>query len=116
MCVYRRRSAHDVSFLLQYHAGHEFFLDGGNAVFVVVCRLDQKKDEDVEYWLRFIKGKEMTLDSIVFCMVVLTSPSEYVLICSVGRMDDEAPARDKRPTIILVGSGRDKSNESTPDP
>ena len=60
-------------------------MDGTNAVFVIVVRLDQIKEseEQLSYWLRFIKSR-MT----------------------------ECPSLESRPTVILVGSGRDSVNDS----
>ena len=69
----------------QYYAGHEFFLDGAHAVFVIVVRLDKVEDktEDGEkqllYWLRFIKN----------------------------RLAEKPADSSTRPSVILLGSSRD---------
>ena len=65
---------------MQYYAGHEFFLDGSNAVIVLIVRLDTLAESETQilYWLRFLKSR-----------IALQ------------------PAPDSRPTIILVGSNRD---------
>jgi GTPase SAR1 family protein len=67
--------------LLQYYAGHEFFLDGANAVFVVVVRLDEVPDSGTKlaHWLRFIKS----------------------------RLGKKPQSDDAKPTVILIGSSRD---------
>jgi hypothetical protein len=65
----------------QYFAGHELFLDGNSAVFVVVMRLDQPWEESARqlwYWLQFIKGRMR-----------------------------EQPEQDSRPLVLVVGSRRD---------
>jgi hypothetical protein len=70
---------------VQYYAGHEIFLDGQSAVFVVVVRLDEvaeERERQLRYWLRFIKGRMM-----------------------------DKPARDSRPAVVVVGSKRDAAGE-----
>jgi hypothetical protein len=70
-----------LSFFLQYYAGHELFLDGNSAVFVLVVRLDKPQQESarqLRYWLRFIKGRM-----------------------------HEQPEQDSRPAVLVVGSRRD---------
>jgi hypothetical protein len=77
----RALTAAVVCFPSQYYAGHEIFLDGKSAVFVLVVRLDEEaveRERQLRYWLRFIKG----------------------------RMVDK-PERASRPTVVLVGSKRD---------
>jgi hypothetical protein len=66
---------------VQYYAGHEFFLDGASAVFVVVVRLDEVQDSGTKlaYWLRFIKS----------------------------RLGEKPQSDEAKPTVILVGSSRD---------
>jgi hypothetical protein len=65
----------------QYYAGHEFFLDGTNAIFIVVVRLDKTQDSGTKlaFWLRFIKN----------------------------RMGEKPQSDEAKPTVILVGSSRD---------
>jgi hypothetical protein len=69
----------------QYYAGHELFLDGSSAVFVVVVRLDQPLQESawqLRYWLRFLKGRMR------------------------GKPED-----GRRPMVVVVGSHRDAAGE-----
>jgi hypothetical protein len=65
----------------QYYAGHELFLDGSGAVFVVVVRLDvdpQESARQLWHWLRFIKSRM-----------------------------PEKPEKESRPMVLVVGSHRD---------
>jgi hypothetical protein len=69
---------------VQYYAGHEFFLDEVKAVFVIVVSLtDPEKSRRLAYWLLFIKNRM----------------SEQI---------SESKQDGFKPTIVLVGSQRDK--------
>jgi hypothetical protein len=71
---------------LQYLSGFELFLEGNNAVFVIVVRLDEPGDiaNSVWYWLRFIKTR-----------LQLHGTSESPL------------PESSRPHVVMVGSMRD---------
>jgi hypothetical protein len=69
----------------KYNAGHEMFLDGKSAVFVVVVRLDvdlQESERQLRYWLRFIKGRMAS-----------------------------KPEDGSRPAVMVIGSHRDAAGE-----